>query len=603
MPKLMSGTQHILLAVIMTASFLFMLGSARQDSATYDEPVHMLAGYSCLALRDCRLSPSHPPLARALMALPLAAMKPVFPEGREKWAESNLFEWQLARDFLYANGNDWRKMLLSSRLVNMTLTLGLVLFTYIWASSLIGGWWGLVPAAFVALSPNFLAHGHYATTDIGAALGLLGGTYFFLRFLFIPSSASAAVAGAALGTALLLKFSTVILLPCFVLIAAAQAFVACGGSIKAATERLWRAGKHFLILAACAGAIIYAVYAALNVNYPVQAQQADTQLILADFHGHAFSPQIESLAGNRLTAPLAQYLFGLRLTIHRIAGGNTSYFCGEVTNRGNIFYFPFLILIKEALPALVLMLGGLIASISALSKAAGRGTSRTEFLYSTSNRFTFFSLSVVSGAYLAYSFGSPLNIGLRHILPVFPLLYILAAGAIKNAFERLPEELPARSLKMIAMPLLILWLFAEAVYAYPCFLSRYNELGGGNYGGYLYSADSNFDWGQDLSRLAKWLDNPPNGERVDRIAVDYYGMADLRAHPGERAVKWSSSDGDPRDRGIKWLAVSASSLTQATGRAGRGCRRTERDEYRWLPRPLHPNYKAGTSIFIYKLAD
>lgn len=595
---------YILLTLLLGAAFFLMLGPARQDSATYDEPQHLAAGYACAALRDCRLSPSHPPLVRAFAAVPLLSQSISFPPGMENWLATPLADWDFSKAFLYGGGNDADRMLLSARLMCMALTLLLILTTFLWGRELMGGWWGLVPAAFVALSPTFLAHGHYVTTDIGAALGFMAGTYFFLHFLNKASYSAAAAAGLALGLAQLLKFSTAILFPCFVILAAAHALFSCKNDVKRAALKLWALKKHFLLLAACSAALIYAVYAIVNSNYPPAQQRADTQIVLSSFSSKTFTPQLLAMADNRLTSPMAQYLFGLRLTMHRIAGGNTAYFCGVVSNKGSVFYFPLLFLLKEALPALLFTLCGLLATLKIVKGMRQNGVEFSAFCGATQSRFAFFSLALITGIYLIYSLASPLNIGFRHILPVIPFLYLLSAGAIKHVFDSIPADNRLfYALKRGAMPALTLWLFAEALTAYPYYLSRHNMFGGGTYGGYRYSTDSNFDWGQDLARLRKWLDNPPVMERVDKIAVDYSGTADLRHHLGEKAVPWSSADGDPRAKGINWLAVSANTLTQAKGNPGPGCKRTEREEYNWLARPFHPDYKAGTSIFIYKLAD
>ncbi len=100
----------------------------------------------------------------------------------------------------------------------MLLLLVLIGFTYLWASELIGKWWGLLPAILIAFSPNFLAHGHYVATDIGATLGILISTYYFLKAIYDPSKKNLMMAGLAFGLAQLLKFSAVLLVPFFILI-------------------------------------------------------------------------------------------------------------------------------------------------------------------------------------------------------------------------------------------------------------------------------------------------------------------------------------------------------------------------------------------------
>jgi len=140
------------------------------------------------------------------------------------------------------------------------------------------------------------------------------------------------------------------------------------------------------------------------------------------------------------------------------------------------------------------------------------------------------------------------------------------------------------------------WMFVEAVIAYPRFISYFNEVGGGIWGGYAYAVDSNYDWGQDLKKLQTFVFE----SNVQKIAVDYFGGGHVPYYiPG--AVLWDETKGNPLNENIEWLAVSINELiydVHAVDPAGPefGARR-----YRWLAHPLEPYAKAGTSIFIYRL--
>ena len=64
-------------AVLVAAAALYFalqVGSYTQKSATYDEPVHLAAGYAALVYGDHRLDACHPPFVRMWAALPLLAM-------------------------------------------------------------------------------------------------------------------------------------------------------------------------------------------------------------------------------------------------------------------------------------------------------------------------------------------------------------------------------------------------------------------------------------------------------------------------------------------------------------------------------------------------
>ena len=150
---------------------------------------------------------------------------------------------------------------------------------------------------------------------------------------------------------------------------------------------------------------------------------------------------------------------------------------------------------------------------------------------------------------------------------------------------------------------LLIWLIIGTISTSPYFLSRFNELFGETFNGYQYVVDSNFDWGQDLKRLKELVDNPPAGEKIDKIAVDYFGGGNTKYYLGNKAQNWNSAMGNPTENGINWLAVSVNILQSAIQPANNNFNRSPQDEYLWLKNPLSPTYKAGTSIFIYKLKN
>ena len=220
MIKLQNHIPKAILSLIIVSTFLLMLGPAKQDSAIMDELAHIPAGYSYVKFLDYRLNPEHPHLVKALSAIPLLFLDLKFPTNSDNWQNQVNAQWEIGKEFLYNSGNDADKIIFYSRLVPMLLLLILISFTYFWASELMGKWWALLPAFLIALSPNFLAHGHYVTTDIGATLGILVASYYFLKVVYDPSRKNLIIAGTVFGFAQLLKFSAVLLVPFFILVIA-----------------------------------------------------------------------------------------------------------------------------------------------------------------------------------------------------------------------------------------------------------------------------------------------------------------------------------------------------------------------------------------------
>ncbi len=158
--------QWSLVGLIVILAFSLMIKVSLQESATMDELAHIPAGYSYVKFLDYRLNPEHPPLVKALAAFPLLFQNLNFPLQSSAWKNDVNGQWQIGAEFLYQSGNNADQIIKWSRVGPIILTLILIIFIYIWASELVGGWWALLPTFLFALSPNVLAHGHYVTTDI-----------------------------------------------------------------------------------------------------------------------------------------------------------------------------------------------------------------------------------------------------------------------------------------------------------------------------------------------------------------------------------------------------------------------------------------------------
>ena len=342
-----------------------------------------------------------------------------------------------------------------------------------------------------------------------------------------------------------------------------------------------------------------------------------------------------------VTRPAAQYIFGVLMAFQRADGGNTIYFLGEVRNSGGWIYFPALFLLKEPIPTLIIVLLGLLlatwwtlrnmrarARSARMAGAANLRRTRwqawgNQFGEYVRDHFTEFSLASFIVLYWGYSMRSPLNIGIRHLMPTFPLIFILAAGVWRKWIMRIDLAsvgAAARSVafsfgKYVFLVALSAWLVLETLFVAPYFLSYFNEFGSGVWGGYHFVDDSNYDWGQDLLRLQSWVNANP---QVGKIAVDYFGGGDPEYYMPNQAVAWSSAQGNPENQGIQWLAVSVNTLELAIQPLAPGMTRNASDTYSWLTalRPTStsgtflggdmgnlpaPDYRIGTSIFVYHL--
>jgi hypothetical protein len=659
MKKLTSWFAASALVLICIASFGLMFWAARTDSAIDDELAHIPAGYGYVSQLDYRLNPEHPPLIKALAMLPvLMFVQPTFPTGNPAWTTEVNGQWDMGAAFLYNSGNDANAIIQVGRVMPILITILTIILVYFLARRFVGKLWALLPTFLFALDPTVLGQGHYVTTDVGAAFGIVLATFFFLKYIDDPRTRNLWYAGLAFGVAQVTKFSTPLLVPLFIFLFIvlwlrdlAAHWSATDASRRAKTffVKLCRsAWKCILIFAIGYAFIVYPIYFLFTSGYPIPKQVSDTTAILASFaSGPTPAGQICKgmrciadadiwMAGHRLTQPIAQYTLGILMVLQRADGGNTIYFLGHVAQSGGWIYFPVLFLLKEPIPTLIVVFFALALAMwwtikrTLNNRATGGPTVGRRMLDYLTLNFGEFSLASFIVLYWAYSMHSPLNIGIRHLMPTIPLIFILAAvvwkkwitnlnfaaAANTGSFAALARSFGTSIIKYIFLILLLSWLLLETLFAAPYFLSYFNEFGGGVQGGYHFVTDSNYDWGQDLLRLQSWVDTQP---QVNKIAVDYFGGGDPEYYLGAKAVPWSSSMGNPADHGIHWLAISVNTLESAIQPLAPGQTRNVSSTYSWLTalRPPAdatgtwlggdmgnvpaPDYRAGTSIFIYHL--
>ena len=612
MRKLFDHLQTLILVLLIMIAAGLMLNAAAGDSAIFDETAHIVAGYTYVRHLDYRFNPEHPPLVKMLAGLPLLFQKLNFDTSKGYWDGINE-QWWAGNEFLYKQNNNADRIIFWARVGPIILTLITVFFVYIFAKELIGRWWALLPAFLFAFSPIVLAHGHYATTDVAATLGALLTIYSFLKLSENPGNKNLWLAGLAFGFAQAVKFSSILLLPTLFLIASVNSLMDSNGR---RLSKLFQNLK-WLFLAAVIGysAVVYPLYFLTTWHYPIEKQAADTQAIIGEFAIPPLAQLNIWLAGNKVLRPFAEYLLGVLMVAQRSAGGNNAYFLGELSSHGWWYYFPLIYLMKEPLPTIFLIFLGLILGILRATRSLQYGKEiGKKFKDYLTIHFWEFSMLIFTVIYWISSISSPLNIGVRHILPTMPFIYILASGAIKKWFaaeaggmsttflEWLKNSMHAIFnfwLKTLLISLAIIWLILEIILTAPHFLSYYNEFFGWRTDGFYYATDSNFDWGQDLKRLKKWANI--NLEPNQKIALDYFGGGDPDYYLKEQFIPWWSAKGNPKDEGIEWLAISANTLQGALAAPTADFYKNPADEYRWLENPYGFIDRAGTAIFIYKL--
>jgi hypothetical protein len=532
------GSLILLLCFIIQGVFFI-----RANSPTYDEAMHLGAGYSYLATGDFRLEPQNPPLIKAWLALPIFLIYrlPFAPNPQDRREATDYF---VGQKFLYESAISADQILLLARLANLFLGTCLVALIAWCAFRFWGKGAAILAAALACFEPNLVAHTALVTTDIGAALLIFLTVYLLWEYLNFRNWRFLLGAGVSLGLALVCKFSTVLLIPIVALIIALSLFFDRTErtlffpqrKLNRWSVRLLDAAAAFFLILLCAALVIPAAY---------------------------FFDGFES------------WLSGFRrfLTLARV--GQPAFFLGEYSYEGWWSYYLVAFLIKTPLGSLMLM---------ALSLLFYQTGSRLK-----ARQAMFLLLPVI--IILLATTQAKVNIGLRHILPIYPFLFVLAS---RLATIQLQRRWLAPALIGVALVITMISSLRIA----PHQLAYFNEITGGPGQGYRYLADSNLDWGQDLKNLKAYIDK----ENLPIIYLSYFGSAPPSYYgiryqyvPGTWPLEWPPpGDKVPAASQRKILAISANNLQDVST--------AYNPLFRWL-RLRQPIAKIGYSIFIYDLTE
>lgn len=659
---------NIIAGALLTVFFLLALFSVLGDSNTMDEVAHTPAGYSYIVKQDMRLNPEHPPLLKDLAGLSIFLWSRVsghpiaFNDQNPAWRDDVNGQWSWGFDWLFRQNRMADRMVLAARLPMLLLGALLGWYIFRFGKEFINASAGLLALFFYAFSPTFLAHTRLVTTDVGAALGFFVAIFYFLKWykeksareeLPYPTLSSEQLhlhtslvkAGIAFGIAQLIKFSAFLLIPYFVALVGMYALAYAATLDAPWMARLKEGTKRFFRYLGWTGAIIgigyilvFPVYSYHIFNYPPERQRRDTSFILTSFAGgpaQSGEPVCNPLtvgvkrflrcpaeltvwASNKPTIrAYAQYMLGLLMVIQRATGGNTTYFLGEVSAAGWKQYFPAVYLLKETLALHILTLGMALAAVAKVMRPhtpiRERKREESAPLWKRLAEWIKAKPALTASLwfiafYWIQSVRSNLNIGVRHVLPTFPFIFLLVARELVLWLRPPVPRVRAGTLganlllffrqslllvlKYAFITALLLWMAGTAIAAFPYYLSYFNGLVGTD-NGYRFVVDSNYDWGQDLKRLRRFVEN----KKIDHIKVYYFGGSPVEYYLGSRYEFWDPARGPTTG----WIAVSATLLQGGRGAPAPGFHEPT-GYFNWLNQ-YEPTARAGKTIFIYYIPN
>jgi hypothetical protein len=413
---------------------------------TSDEPNHIACGMEWLQYGTYTFETQHPPLARVAAALGPYLIGARVKSGLKPDTMEVPFE---GAQILYRNHQ-----------YDLTLALArLGILPFFWIACAVVFWWtyryhgatiAVLALFFFTFLPPVLAHAGLATTDM--PLTAFVGAAFFAALFWIeqPTNRRAALAGAFAGLAVISKFSSLPFLP---------TCLGCALLLYIAFERpAWSA----LIAGArrCLPSLPVAILTA----------------VLIIWTGFRFSFR---------KVPFPELFSGIQSAAAHNRIGHHTYLLGKYSVKGFWYYYAIVLGVKTPIALLLLFGAGVWLVLRKMDRPANLWQ----------------PLGLIAGV-LGVGLYSRINIGVRHILPLYMGMCIVAAvGSLRLLRWRWGKP---------ALSVLLLWLAGSSLLAHPDYLPYFNELAGSQPEKIM--VDSDLDWGQDLKRLAR---------RLQELGVDH----------------------------------------------------------------------------------
>ncbi len=535
------------LFVLLTAIGVARIGASyRAVAQTSDEAPNIGCGMQWLDLGRYDYGPFHPPLARIAMSIGPYLYGARSQGKPDRWQEGNAVLNSAPR---------YGKALTLAREGILPFFILACVCVWLWSRRLLGEW-GALGAVFLFTNlPPVLAHAGVATSDMAIGAGVCAAAYAWVLWLEESSVGRSVFLGVAVAVAFLSKFSSILVVPA----SFAAVFLLRAWQARTGLPRLRMRTLGISLFVAA-----FLVWSAYRFSWGHMTEKVAED---ASWQGGVWAriPQSWLHALERAPVPAPAILDGMWQVHNHAEGGHTAYLLGRNSFRGWWYFFPVAVAVKTPLGVLLLA----VAGVSALFRERLR---KFDWRY--------WAPAGAAAAILLACVPATLNIGVRYMLPLYPMLAIVGAMGIAWLFKRGSRVGP------VAAVVLMLWTAVSSWAGHPDYIAYFNELAGRHPESIL--VDSDLDWGQDMGLLAKEL---------KRRGVQYFHMRCLFTGDDTRLglPAWDGLDAYQPVKG--WVAVSYTMLktygwlaAQQQGRSDNG--------FAWLER-YQPVARVGKSILLF----
>ncbi len=516
-----------LLALIIGVDLLLAASTWRIFGHTWDEPEHLAAGLELLDRGKYEYDTEHPPIGRAFMALgPYLAGAHSFgtppPDGTQEGI-----------DILYSGGHYQRTLTLARLGVLPFLALFLIAMT-LWARKVATSQHeAILAVVLLATVPPVIGHAALATLDVPAASTTLLALYCMQRWLVSGAQRDAVFFGLATGVAVGTKLSAIPFIALGLLLMRVLQFAFSTTGKSALVPPIGRrlVGWAVFVLAV-AGPIVIA-YGPRSIELTDLPTRFEWMLpYLLQTPGSARDWAYAAIDHLRLPEAFWDLADGIVALKAHNDSGHLSFLLGQLKANGWWYFYLVALAVKTPVP---LLFSGPVGLVLLARRGWREGNTW---------RFAPLALFVVLLAFA--SFFSRINIGIRHVLILYPFLALGGAFALAEAWRRLrASQRRGAAAGRFALVGLVVWQMSLLWTAYPDYLPYFNELVPHPE---RVLVDSDLDWGQDLQRLERRL-----AERhVASVSLAYEGTAPLDREPLPpfvRLAPWHPTTG--------WVAINA----------------------------------------------